>query len=190
MDRLVNMGKKLEEISSLEDWLDQSVKLAQELRTEAQKFGVHSFFTINATVKINEKKLPYLTPLRKIEKGYVGGSVIFSQTQAIILSDRIDGIVDYILVDAEKKIGISLGYNKEIFEYFGIDWDIEKQKAITHVEMGNISAASSSRIKKSSFQEYKPNDITVESVWHFLSNWFQTLHGKRNCDHWCWEHWI
>jgi hypothetical protein len=34
-------------------------------------------------------------------------------------------------------------------------------------------------IKKSHFQEYKPNDVTVESVWHFLSNKYGSLSGKR-----------
>jgi hypothetical protein len=179
MDCLVNMGTIQEDILYLEEWLDQATNLAHKLRSEAQNNGGKTFFTINATVKINENKLPYLTPFRKVEKGYVGGSVVFSQTQAVILSDRIDGIVDYILVDAEKKIGISLGYNKELFKHFGIDWEDDKQKTIKHVEMGNISAASSSHIKKSDFQEFKPNDITVESVWHFLSDWFHTLHGKR-----------
>ena len=45
--------------------------------------------------------------------------------------------------------------------------------------MGNLSTACANIIKKSQFHEYKPNDMTVEAVWHFLSNHFRILSGKK-----------
>ena len=178
MDRLVNMEQVNENIEILEEWLKNAESLAYELSANSKKHGELSFFTISTTVKVNKERQPYLTPLRKISKGYIGGSVVFSQTQAVILGARIDGIVDYILVDAEKKIGITIGSDKAL-KSFGFELIPDKQKSRIPLEMGNLSGACISYIKKSKYQEFKPNDITVESVWHFLSGSFDSLSGKR-----------
>ena len=179
MDCLVNMEQVKENIEILEEWLKNAESLAHELSANSKKHGDLSFFTISTTVKVNKERHPYLTPLRKISKGFIGGSVVFSQTQAVILGARIDGIVDYILVDAEKKIGITIGSDNKTLKSFGFELIPDKQKSRIPLEMGNLSGACISYIKKSKYQEFKPNDITVESVWHFLSGLFDSLSGKR-----------
>lgn len=168
-----------EDVEYLHDWLEQAENLAKDIRTEAQKEGGLAIFTISTTVKMRENGHPFLTPVRRIIHGVIGGSVVFSQTQAILLCKLIDGMVDEILVDAEKKIGITLGADENALKHFGLESPCRRDHARVHVEMGNLSVACEPFIKKSHFQEYKPNDVTVESVWHLLSNTYKTLSGKR-----------
>jgi len=54
-----------------------------------------------------------------------------------------------------------------------------KKDGNKNIEYGNISGAVSSVIKKSFFHEYKPNDLTIDSVWTFVSNYFRGLSGKK-----------
>lgn len=168
-----------ENLKFLTSWLDQSEEFANEIRTLSKKEKGLSIFTISTTVKRTKNDCPYFTPIRKVSHGYIGGSVVFSQTQAILLCKRIDGLVDQILVDSEKKSPITLGFDKSILSYFKLDIPVQITNARVHVEMGNLSAACQLQIHKSHFQEYKPNDITVDSVWHFLTNRYRTLSGKR-----------
>jgi hypothetical protein len=169
-----------EDLEFLQNWLDQSKEFAQSLRSQAQKGGVIAIFTISTTIKANNNLQPYFTPIRRIIHGFVGGAVVFSQTQAILLSKLIDGKVDLILVDAEKKIGVTLGTDEAVLKHFGLQPSkIGKIQSRVYVEMGNLSTACANIIKKSQFHEYKPNDMTVEAVWHFLSNHFRILSGKK-----------
>ncbi|MFC1866759.1 hypothetical protein ACFL0H_01285 [Thermodesulfobacteriota bacterium] len=168
-----------EDVEYIHVWLDQAEKMAIDISTQARKKDGLAIFTISTTVKMRENGHPFLTPVRNIIHGCIGGAVVFSQTQAILLCKRIDGIVDQILVDAEKKIGITLGIDENALKHFSLEPPCRKNNARIHVEMGNLSAACESHINKSHFQEYKPNDVTVESVWHFLSNRYRTLSGKR-----------
>lgn len=167
------------DIENLEKWLTKVENLVKNLRIQAKKEKVLSIFTISTTVKARENGIPFLTPLRRLTHGFIGGSVVFSQTQAILLCKRIDGMIDQILVDAEKKIGITFGVDENLLKHFGLEFPLGKGYTRVHVEMGNLSVACESHIKKSHFHEYKPNDVTVESVWHFLSNRYRTLSGKR-----------
>lgn len=167
-----------EDIPYLEEWLKHAEKLAQQLQSEAQKEGVLSIFTISATAKVRENYHPFLTPLRRVTHGFIGGCVVFSQTQAILLCKRIDGLVDKIFVDAEKKIGITIEIDENALRHFGLEHP-KRFKARVHVEMGNLSVASAPHVQRSQFQEFKPNDMTVEAVWHFLSAWYRTLSGRR-----------
>ena len=91
---------------------------------------------------------------------------------------REDGKVDYIFVDAEKKLEMSLNNDSNVLEYFGIFSNL-LTKNIKHIEYGNISAACIHVVKKSIFHEYKPNDLTVEAAWTFISNHFKGLSGKK-----------
>jgi hypothetical protein len=168
-----------ESVIYLEKWLDQAEALARDIRRRAQQENIQSFFTIASTVKVREDSSPFLTPIRRLSHGFIGGVVVFSQTQAILLSKRIDGLVDQILVDAEKKIGVSLGIDEYVLEHFGLEYPNYKDNARVHVELGNLTAACSAHIKKSLYGEYKPNDMTVEAVWHFLAQRFGELGGRK-----------
>ena len=175
----INEWDMHEDVDYLHDWLEKAENLARDICTQAQKEGGLAIFTISTTVKVRENGHPFLTPVRRIIHGFIGGAVVFSQTQAILLCKRIDGMIDQILVDAEKKISITLGIDGSALKHFGLEPPRQKDYARVHVEMGNLSVACELHIEKSHFQEYKPNDVTVESVWHFLSNKYRTLSGKR-----------
>jgi len=168
-----------EDENYLRDWLKQAEQLARDIHINAREEGVLAIFTIGSTTKIRQNLHPFLTPLRRITHGFIGGAVVFSQTQAVLLSARIDGLVDNILVDAEKKLGITIGVDYSVLEYFGLTPPTEKPKARVFVEMGNLSSACLNYIKKSTFYEYKPNDITVEAIWHFLANHLRTFSGRK-----------
>ncbi len=166
-------------LNYLKKWLLEARSLAINLRAQAKKTDSLAIFTISSTAKNSHESLPYLTPMRHIVHGFIGGSVVFSQTQAILLSRYIDGLVDQILVDAEKKIGISLGINLKVLDSFGLKLIGDKENARVHIEMGNLSAACALYIKKSDFHEYKPNDLTVEAVWQTLTRKYRVLSGKK-----------
>ncbi len=110
----------IEDVKYLENWLESAKDMAQLIATQAKKNGVLSIFTISTTIKVANDHHPYLTPIRRIIHGFIGGSVVFSQTQAYLLSKYIDGVVDHILVDAEKKIGILLGVDKNALNHFDL----------------------------------------------------------------------
>ena len=168
-----------EDVLFLEKWLDDAISVAKSLSHQAKYGNGLSVFTISTTTKLSDKHQPYLTPIIKIYQGYVGGAVVFSQTQAFLIAKHIDGLIDQILVDAEKKIGITLGVNQDVIKHFNLKETQQEEQARIHVEMGNLSAACSMVIKKSEFHEFKPNDMTVDAVWYFLSNNFRVLSGKK-----------
>ena len=130
-----------EDVKYLQDWLNQAENLAIDIRTQAQKEGGLAIFTISTTVKVRENGHPFLTPVRRIIHGFIGGAVVFSQTQAILLCKRIDGMIDQILVDVEKKISITLGIDESVLKHFGLEPPRHKDYARVHVEMGNLSVA-------------------------------------------------
>ncbi len=168
-----------ENIKYLENWLNDAKSIAKNLSEKSKSENLLSIFTISSTVKVTSDKMPYLTPLRSTVHGNIGGAVVFSQFQASLLCKIIDGMVDLIFVDAEKKIGITLGIDKKAINYFKIKGIEINNKSRVPIEMGNLSSACSSLIKKSQFQEYKPNDLTVDTVWSFLSNKFKVLSSKK-----------
>ena len=116
-------------------------------------------FTIATTSK--HENDPYLTPLRKNNLFVVSGCVIFEQSYLEKIIEIIDGEVDYIFVDTEKKIPVRV------------------HPDLGTIETGNLSKICFQEIKKSKILEYKPNDITVNATWSFLSQRLNFLSGKK-----------
>ena len=169
-----------EELKYLEEWLREAEMLARKIRVMADRRKGLAIFTISATVKARDKTKPYLTPLRQLTHGYIGGVLVFSQTQAALLCRQIDGLVDWILVDAEKKIPISFGYDERILSHFKLELLGRKiGYSREHIEMGNLSAVCALYVKQSDLHEYKANDITVDSVWEVLAYEKGVLSGKK-----------
>ena len=172
------MKNNFSEILYLENWLDKTLKIAKELNQKIKKKNKKNIFLISTTKKQTKNLLPYNTPLRETEFGFLSGVVVFSQTQAILVANKLDGIVDYIFVDAEKKLGVTINAENNISKHFKISHLIKKDGK-KNIEYGNISGAVRGVIKKSFFHEYKPNDLTIDSVWTFVSNYFRGLSGKK-----------
>ena len=121
--------------------------------------NIKTFFTIATTSK--QENDPYLTPIRKNDVFVVCGCVIFEQSILDQIIEIIDGCVDYVLVDSEKKIPVRVHPELRV------------------IETGNLSKICFQKIQKSKILEYKPNDITVNSTWSFLSQRLNFLSGKK-----------
>ena len=126
-------------------------------------------FTISSTS--DGRMEPYLTPVRK-SKGYcVFGCVLYDEFLLPEIIDIIDGEVNWIAVDAEKKLSIEMFFNEKN--------NFISQKNNEPISTGNLSRLVATRSKKTEFLEYKANDITVEAIWNLCSDHFRCLSGLR-----------
>ena len=91
----------------------------------------------------------YLTPNRESQKTIYAGAILYGNRTAKKLAKKIDGKVNYLFVDIEKKSS-------------------NKKDALT-----NIERATKATIKKSIVKNYKPNDITVDSIENFIQDYFR-----------------
>ena len=118
--------------------IDNIIKLSQKKR----KF---SGFTIGNTTKIDNKNY-FFTPIRDTEKIIFTGIVLYSEHLAKVVAKYIDGKVDYVLVDAEKKISPKINRRKNYWE------------------PANIERRVREVIKISNLWIYKGNDLAVDAV--------------------------
>ncbi len=118
-------------------------------------------FCIGNTRKINNTGL-YFSPLRRTSKLIAGSAIVYDVSQAVELACAIDGRVDYVLIDTEKKISTEL-YGAE--------------------NVGNVERAVREKIKRSKILTYKGNDLTVDSIENLivqiLSTYPRGLSGKK-----------
>ena len=114
-------------------------------------------FTVGNT-RVFDSSSFYLTPTRLIDDLLISGIVLFSETEGSIVFNLLDGKVDFIFVDCEKKSK----NNKNGFF--------------------NIERLSVELITKSKLYFYKGNDVTVDSIDSFIFQFYkssnQLLGGK------------
>lgn len=165
-----------ENISSLKQWIDRVFDDIAKVN-EIKKPSDIVVYMVGSTSEGAGDMIPYNTPIRKIDGGYVIGSIVFTQTQASILTMKIDGEVDYIFFDAEKKLRIIYEPDHSPYKEFDLDSIITPQK--NDIELGNISSACHKLVAKSLVCEYKGNDLTISSVWLFLIESLGELSGKK-----------
>ena len=91
----------------------------------------------------------YLTPNRESQKTIYAGAILNGNRIAKKLAKKIDGKVNYLFVDVEKK-------------------STNKKDILT-----NIERVTKGTIKKSIVKNYKPNDITVDSIENFIQDYFR-----------------
>jgi hypothetical protein len=131
---------------------------------------VKTVFTIATTSK--QESYPYLTPIRKTSYFITCGCIIFEKSTLTKVLDIVDGSVDFVFIDSEKKIldkschGLNDKKNLKNFNK-------------KFVETEFLFEMSFKKIKISKVFEYKPNDITVNATWSFLSQKFKILRGKK-----------
>ena len=97
-------------------------------------------FFIGNTVKIDQKGF-YFMPIRETNIIVTSGTVVCDEKSAIEIAETIDGNVDYVLVDVEKKIPSN-----------------------NPNELANIEKVVREKIIKSKIWVYKANDITVDAI--------------------------
>ncbi len=133
------MGKDL--VKSLKDRLLE-IKISKK---ESDKIIV---FTVGNTRVLHESNF-YLTPTRIIDNILITGIVVFSETEGQKVFSEVDGKVDFIFVDCEKK---SKNRKEGLF---------------------NLERLSTEIIKKSKLKFYKGNDITTDSIDFFIFSYFK-----------------
>ena len=119
-----------------------------EAKKIAQKKNKKLAFLIGNTIKIDKVNY-YFTPPRITEKLVVFGIIVFKESIAIDVCKFLDGKVDIIFADAEKKI-------------------FPKKNG----SPGNIERRIREEIKISKIFIYKGNDLTVDSVDLIVSQYF------------------
>ena len=107
-------------------------------------------FLIGNTIKVESGEF-YLTPTRNYGQVVLSGAIVYSEKVAKKIAMEIDGLIDYIFVDAEKKISDNNSISGE---------------------PGNIERAVKEVVKKSSLISYKSNDLTVDAADAFISEYF------------------
>lgn len=100
-------------------------------------------FVIGNTSGIFERGQFYATPLRETHTLMYGGVIVRDVDTAVQVARMVDGKVDYIILDSEKKI-------ERI--YYGKN------------DAGNIERHIRREISKSKIVTYKGNDLTVEAI--------------------------
>ena len=119
------------------DQLSKNLKKIKQISKKKKKL---SGFMIGNTTKPEKKKF-YFTPIRVTEKMVLSGLIVYSEVYAKLAAKYIDGKVDYVLVDAEKKIPPKKDGNPS-----------------------NIERRVKEVLKKSKLWAYKGNDLTVDAV--------------------------
>jgi hypothetical protein len=134
-----------------------------ELSNKSKKIKI---FTIATTSKI--EKYSYLTPVREINNFLIYGVVLFDEKLIETVISLIENSVNLLLVDSEKKII----YNEKKLN--------KKTNELSTIEYsGNIFEYIKRLNKKINLKEYKPNDITVNSVWSIISQKFKSISGLK-----------
>ena len=145
-------------MATLDEEIEQIVLEVNRLaRLEKKLTG----FCIGNTRKIKSTGL-YFSPLRKTSRLIAGSAIVYDVNQAVAVTRAVDGRVDYVLVDTEKKISTEL---------YGAD------------NVGNVERAVREIVKHSRVLTYKGNDLTVDSIEslivQILSTYPRGLSGKR-----------
>lgn len=134
--------------------------------SELKSFNKTTVFSISSTAK--QEKSYYLTPIRICKDFALSGCIIFDQKSLSILLKKIDGSVNIILADSERIIP---------FDSKKLCYDDNEESS--QLNGTTISSICFQNTKKSKIFEFKPNDLTVNSTWSFLSQRFRFLKGKK-----------
>lgn len=107
-------------------------------------------FLIGNTAKVEDAEF-YLSPIRNYNQIVVAGAIVFGEEVAKKIARMIDGLVDYVFVDSEKKI-------------------LDKHSVST--TPGNIERAVREIVISSTLISYKANDLTVDAADSFIVEYF------------------
>ena len=128
--------------------IQQLQKVIEKILKISGKEDKLTGFCIGNTAKIDPNGA-YYTPIRNTSIMVTGGIIVYSENQAIEIAKAVDGKVQYILVDAEKKSPDEMSLSGE---------------------PANVERAVRETIQKSILWVYKGNDLAVEAVDNLLSH--------------------
>lgn len=124
------------------EYRKKAEELVKQIQRIAKQKGKLTGFTIGNTAKIDESGF-YFTPIRETFQMITAGVIVYNEEQAVNVSQIVDGGVQYVLVDAEKKVSSAMSLTGE---------------------PTNIERAVRENIQKSTLWIYKGNDLSVEAV--------------------------
>ena len=124
------------------DHKERTERLVEEVLDLAARENKLTCFTIGNTAKVDDNGL-YFTPVRNTSIMVSTGCIVCGVQQAIDAAKMVDGKVDYIMVDAEKKVSDSMSLSGA---------------------PANVERAVHEVVKRSTLWIYKGNDIAVEAV--------------------------
>ena len=124
------------------DSIQRVKETAKKIIETAKAEGKLTGFFIGNTAKIDSNGM-YFTPIRDTSIMVTGGVIVYSEKQAIDIAKAVDGKVQYILVDAEKKIPDEMSLSGE---------------------PANVERAVREVIQDSTLWIYKGNDLSVAAV--------------------------
>jgi hypothetical protein len=143
------------------DYITKTNELVSKIAHVAASEGKKTGFMIGNTAKVDRHGM-YFTPMRKTRSMVLGGAIVYSENQAIEIAKIVDGNLEYILVDAEKKVADSMSLSGD---------------------HANMERAVRETVKKSKIWVYKGNDLSVEAVDVFIAYLFKDslkgLGGKK-----------
>lgn len=143
--------------------MDKFFQDVREKVSQLQTIKYKTFFTIATTSKYETTS--YMTPIRHSDTFSVTGCILFQESDLSKVIELVDGKVDYILVDSEKRIPSHPEKKKE------------KEKTVLS-DTGDLSGYCFQNIKHSRLHTFKPNDLTVNATWSFINHRLHSLKGK------------
>lgn len=124
------------------DYKKQTRQLVKKIQDIAHGQKKATGFCIGNTSKIDSNGL-YFTPLRIMPQMVLSGVVVYSERKAMEVASLVDGEVDYILIDAEKKIPLHMSRSGDY---------------------ANVERAVREVVRKSTIWVYKGNDLAVDAI--------------------------
>ena len=123
-------------------------KISINIENIKKKINAHEslIFTIGNTAFSEANNIPYITPIRKSKDVYTFGVIVYTQFQARIISKKVDGKVDYIFVDCEKKLPGIINPDYSLEEKYNLEGS---KNNINSLEYGNISKSCINSAAKS-----------------------------------------
>ena len=134
--------------------MTELLKILSSVAKKAKRENKLLCFFLGNTKKLENKKY-YFTPVRENEKIIFFGAIVYNNSIAAKIAKIVDGKVDYIFVDIEKKV---------------------KSKNNKY-SLVNIERTVKEKIKKSKLRIYKANDLAITSAETLVNKFF--LDDKR-----------
>jgi len=123
---------------TLRNLVSNQIKILSDLK---KSLGIEKSVFVLGNTRVKDNKTFYWTPVRRCKNFISIGVVIFSEDEARVILEEIDGHVDYIFVDCEKK-----------------------SKNSNAIGLFNLERLSYEIITKSFLKYYKGNDLTTEAL--------------------------
>jgi NAD(P)-dependent dehydrogenase (short-subunit alcohol dehydrogenase family) len=145
-------------------WLDDiDRRLAAMASLKAQRTKA-IIFTLSTTSKADPQGRPYLTPLRETLTEFISGVIVRSLDQAALVALALRGRVDLVFVDAEEKRGLDVWVDQSLWSALGMSVPLP----LLADPIPRMVQVCQALLDPAVMGCFKPNDLTVESVWHFL----------------------